>query len=941
MALKVGELFASFNIDSSGVTTAISDIEKKCNELGTTLQWTGTKLTALLTRPLVKTGKKVIETGMDFEKQMSDVFAKSGLDKSVDEDAAAMEALTNEAIYMGSTTVWTATEAGEALSYMAMAGWETNQMLAGLSSVMNLASASGEDLGTTSDIVTDAMTAMGYTMTAAGGDFETFQGYVEHFTDVLAAAATNSNTNIGMLGESFKYAAPLAGSLGYSVDDVALALGLMANNGIKSSMAGTSLRNILKNMISPTDSAAEAMEYLGVSLYDSRGNVKPLIQQMEEWRAAARRAGIDTQKMQESIALLDASFANGEITENEYDTALAGLVEGSGDFLQAVSALAGTRGLSGFLAIVNSTDEDFNALKQSIDDSEGATQQMADTMLDNTAGAFTLLNSAVEGLSITLYDLYNDKLTGFADKLTEIVQGLQSADPEFLQMATTVGMVAAAAGPVTLLVGTMIKRLPKLIPLVESLVSPLGIVTAALALFGIAAFDTQNAVGQAFEGLATKAGDKLGDLNKELPDKLDETSERMGTLAESIQKGVEALLPELTDTIGIVIVGFLDAVSANAGGIMDIGLAVIQGIVDGLTKNLPDMLPALVDALVAVFGALIEAVPSLLSSGIDLVSAIIDGLANIDWATNASSLATSLSNAFEKVIGLLLNVDYAGMASTLGTIAMNLVTALLNSIKQLLQDVASGDTDIAGMIQQLITNIFDVAVELIPQLFDIAGAIVSWLLDPSVYTQIFSAAIAIGKAIFNGIITGLGNLYDTLVGYIDSLLEKIGMSEESRNFFKDSASGIKEGATGMANEFVQNLASLFSDVEVEVLPTLTWDDYDFSQQLKIVADNYEALSKMNLSRSGFQYVVMPDGSWYGVSNEKLAAAMEYLETNYSETIQTTSDEIVAATEEATAEVDAAYQSYLDTMSELGIDTSTDLGRNPCDHEHCRRLYSRL
>lgn len=923
MALKVGELFASFNIDSTGVTTAISNIQRQCESLGTTMQLTGTKMTAMFTAPLVKTGKKIVETGMSFEKQMSDVFAKSGLDKNVESDVEAMDALTAKALYMGSTTVWTATEAGEALSYMAMAGWETEQMLAGLESVMNLASASGADLGRASDIVTDAMTAMGYTMTAAGGDAEVFQGYVEHFTDVLAAAATNSNTNIEMMGESFKYAAPLAGSLGYTVDEMALALGLMANNGIKSSMAGTSLRNILKNMITPTDAAADAMAYLGTSLYDAKGNVKSLSDLMYEWRDAAKRANIDTKSMYESVKLLDASFAAGEIDESHYDALLAEITAGADDFLQAVSALAGTRGLSGFLAIVNATDEDFESLEQSIADSEGATQKMADTMLDNTAGAVTLLQSAIEGLSTTIFSLYSDTLQGFIEKLTSLVQNLQQANPELLTMGVTLATVAAAAGPVTLLMGTLVKRLPNLIPLVESLVSPLGVVTSALALFGIAAFDTENKVGEAFEGLSEKAADKLSDVNEVLPEKLDGVSDRMAILAESIKNGVEALVPELTDTIGTVIVGFLDAVSANAGGILDIGLAVIDGIVEGLTKNLPDMLPALVNAMTSVFSALVEAVPSLLSSGIDLVGAIIDGLANIDWAANASSLAASLTTAFEKVLGLLVNVDFASMAGTLGNIAANLVTALLNSIKQLLSDIASGDTDFAGMIEQLIVNIFSAVSELIPQVFDIAGAIVKWLLDPSVYTQIFGAATAIGKAIFNGIITGIGDLYDTLVGYIDSLLEKIGVSEGTRDFFKDTANGMKEGAVGMADEFINNLTNLFDTSTVEVKPNLVWDDYSLEDQYKIIASNWDNLTKANLDRNSFQYLVMPDDSLLGVSNSKIKEVMSQLEEIYGENLSSTTSEIVAATEEASAEIDVAYASYLATLDELGIDPNSD------------------
>ncbi len=227
MALKVGELFASFDLDASGMTGTIRTIETQLEGIGADMIRAGSTLSSMVTDPLKGIGKSILSAGMDFTSQMSRVEAISGA------SAAEMEKLNAEALKMGSTTQFTATEAGQALEYMAMAGWKTSAMINGLEPIMNLAAASGENLADVSDIVTDAMTAFG---------LEAKKENIARFSDVLAQAASNSNTNVGLMGETFKYVAPVAGALGYNIEDAAIAIGLMANAGIKGSQSGTALR---------------------------------------------------------------------------------------------------------------------------------------------------------------------------------------------------------------------------------------------------------------------------------------------------------------------------------------------------------------------------------------------------------------------------------------------------------------------------------------------------------------------------------------------------------------------------------------------------------------------------------------------------------------------------------------------------------------------------
>lgn len=305
----------------------------------------------------VVAAKKTIDVGKSFEAGMSEVQAISGA------SGKDLEKLSAKAKQMGATTKFSATESATALKYMAMAGWKTNQMVSGLSGVMNLAAASGEDLGTVSDIVTDSMTAFGLKAKDSG-----------HFADVLAKASSSSNTNVAMMGETFKYVAPLAGSMKYSIEDTATAIGLMANAGIKGSQAGTSLRSIITRLVKPPKDAATALNALGISTTKADGSMKPLRETMAELRE--KFSGLtESQK---------ASYA---------------------------SSIAGQEAMSGLLAIVNASDSDFNKLQKAIDNSSGAAKKQADVMNNNLQGALYDLGSVAESVGIGIYEDIKTPLT--------------------------------------------------------------------------------------------------------------------------------------------------------------------------------------------------------------------------------------------------------------------------------------------------------------------------------------------------------------------------------------------------------------------------------------------------------------------------------------------------------------------------------------------------
>ena len=382
-----GSLKFDTKIDSNGFSTGLSKLKKLAKTgVGTVGTVTSKatdmigKFTSVVTTSVATVsagigtiGTAAARVGMDFEAAMSKVSSISGATGN------DLQSLTDKAKEMGATTKFSATESAEAFQYMAMAGWDTKSMLDGIDGIMNLSAADGLDLATTSDIVTDALTAFGLSAKDS-----------THFADVLATASSSANTNVSLLGESFKYVAPLAGSMNYSIEDVSLALGLMANASVKGSMAGTSLKTALSNLASPTKSMASEMSKLGISMTDSNGNALGL---------------------RDIIIQLREKF--GKLSETEKAA--------------TASTLFGKEAMSGMLAIINASDADFNKLTDNISNADGAAKQMADTLNDNLKGDITIAKSALEGFGITIYETLDTDLRSAVQLGTKYIDELSKA----------------------------------------------------------------------------------------------------------------------------------------------------------------------------------------------------------------------------------------------------------------------------------------------------------------------------------------------------------------------------------------------------------------------------------------------------------------------------------------------------------------------------------
>ncbi|MCR5811221.1 MAG: phage tail tape measure protein [Lachnospiraceae bacterium] len=396
---------------TSSVLSKIDKAGKKIEKVGDTITGAG-KAVMPVSTAAAGLGAVSIKTSADFDSAMSQVAAVSG---AVGED---FDALREKAREMGAKTKFSASEAADAMNYMAMAGWKTEDMLSGIEGIMNLAAASGEDLATTSDIVTDALTAFGLTAQDSG-----------HFADLLAAASSNANTNVSMMGETFKYCAPIAGALGYTAEDTAEAIGLMANAGIKSSQAGTSLRTIMTRLQGELELSGEALGDVTIQTANADGTMREF-----------------------SDIIADCRGAFSKMTESEKAT--------------AAETLVGKNAMSGFLALMNAAPGDIEKLESAIstcsdevDGYSGAAEKMAAVMQDNLNGQITILKSQMQELAIS----FGDALMPAVRKVVTAVQGfvdkLNGMNESQRNTILRIGMLVAALGPFLVILGTCISKI--------------------------------------------------------------------------------------------------------------------------------------------------------------------------------------------------------------------------------------------------------------------------------------------------------------------------------------------------------------------------------------------------------------------------------------------------------------------------------------------------
>ena len=484
---------------------------------------------------------------------------------------------------MGAKTKFSASEAAEAMTYMGMAGWKAGDMIDGIGGVMHLAAASGEDLATTSDIVTDALTAFGLTAADSG-----------RFADVLAAASTNANTNVGMMGDTFRYVAPIAGAMGYSAEDTAVAIGLMANSGIKATQAGTALRAIITRMAKPTKESAAAMDALGISVTDSSGQMKPL---------------------NEIIGDMRAGFSG--LTESEMASYAA--------------MLAGQEAMSGLLAIAEAAPSDVEKLTAAIYGCNGAAEEMSATMIDNLQGDLTLLGSAFESLQIAVSDALTPTLRAFA----QFGQQAMSSLLEGFQGGGTEGFFDALTGVVTQAAAFLAEQAPQFAEVSMRLMQSMadGILNARDKIT-----DSANQIfGMLVSGLDSWLGthvSELVDFGRQIVQSLFQgflsAGEMISTyIGEFVPLIAEAFLQyhEALFTVGIEILGAIGrGIAENKEQIAHIASETIAHLVDSLRDNADGIIEGALALLDALASGILDNLPRIVEAGAEIVAKLIAGM---------------------------------------------------------------------------------------------------------------------------------------------------------------------------------------------------------------------------------------------------------------------------------------------------------------------------
>lgn len=652
----------------------------KAEKVGGTLTSVGQKLLPLSTG-IAGLGVAAVKTTADFDSEMSKVSAISGA------TGTDLDKLRGKAREMGAKTKFSASEAAQGMQYMAMAGWKTQDMMDGLEGIMNLAAASGEDLASTSDIVTDALTAFGLSAKDSS-----------HFSDILAAASSNANTNVSMMGETFKYAAPVLGSLGYTAEDAALAIGLMANAGIKSSQAGTSLRGAITNLAKPTDTVAAAMDKYGISLTDSSGKMLSLRELMEQLR----------QKL-------------GGLSEAEQ--------------AQAAAALFGKNAMSGMLAIINGSDKDFEKLAGAIDNCDGSSEKMANTMNDNLQGQITILMSQLQELAISFGEILMPKIRDIVTHVQNFVDKLNAMDEGQKETILRIGMFVAALAPmlmglgeviifsanVSRALGTLSDGLVKaggfsgvFTKALGLITSPAAIVVGAIAAITAVIIHLWN-TNEDFRNTITAIWQKIKDAFTTFAAGISERLSALGITFSDVTSAIKTIWDGFCNLLAPV----LEAAFNVILGIWDVFSAVFSGDWSGAWEAVKGIFLSVWDGLKEYFSTIIGAVKG--------VADVFLGWFGTNWETVWNGVKTFFEGIWNGISSFFEGI-WNGISTFCTTVWNGIVTnvtAFCTTVHDTISTIFNAVKDVVSNVWETIKNVVQVAIMFIVEVIKAAFELIT------------------------------------------------------------------------------------------------------------------------------------------------------------------------------------------------------------------------
>ncbi len=843
----------------------------KMESVGDSIAGAGKKMMPLTT-VIGGLGIAAVKTAADFDSSMSQVAAISG---ATGDD---LQALRDKAREMGEKTKFSASEAADAMTYMAMAGWKSKDMISGIDGIMSLAAASGEDLATTSDIVTDVLTAFGLSAKDSG-----------HFADILAAASSNANTNVSMMGETFKYCAPIAGALGFSAEDTAEAIGLMANAGIKSSQAGTALRTIMNNLAGDVKISGKAIGDVTIATTNADGSMRDL-----------------------SDILADCRAAFGNLTESEK--------------ANAAESLVGKNAMSGFLALMNAAPEDIAKLSGAIDNCDGSAEKMAATMQDNLAGQLTILKSQLQELAISFGEILMPAIRSIVSKIQDFVDKLNGMDEGTKQAIVKIGLLVAAIGPFLVILGTVISKTGTALRAFSSLgkgvlqlsynfkngiglAGKLGTalggisapVLAVVAVIGtlVAAFmhlwNTNDGFREAIIGTWNKIKGTVSGFCQGIVDRLNALGFEFKDILDVLKTAWDAfcsLLAPVFEGVFNNIANILSTVTGIITGILDVFIGIFTGNWSQAWTGVKE-----------IFSSIWNGISSFFSNILNVIKGIADVV--LGWfGTSWNEVWTNVKTFFENIwngIASFFKGIWDGICNTVQTAVM-LIGSILQAAFDIItlpfrliwenckeiitstwQKIKDTVTTVINSISSVIFTVMEAIKNVISTVWTAISTKVSTVVNviKSVVTTVFNAIKSVASTVWNGIKTAISSVVDAIKSKVSSVFNSVKSTVSSVfNGIKSTATsvwnGIKnaittpiEAAKNKVKGVVDAIKGFFSGMKIS-LPHIKLPHFKVTGKLSIAPPSVPHLSIDWYKEGG----IMEKPTIFGMNGSSLMAGGE-------------------------------------------------------------------
>lgn len=757
------------NMGSVGIQQ-LKAVGGQLQELGKSIQSQGAEIQQLgmewerIGAPIQAAFGYAIKEGSDFEKGMSAVKAVTGA------TSEQFELLETAARDMARQTVFSAGEVAEAEYYMGLAGWKAQESVDGLAGVLDLAAAGQVDLGRASSIVVDGITALGYTAADS-----------THFVNVMAAAMSNSNTTVDLLGESFKYAAPLAGSLHYSVEDLTLGLGLMASAGIKGSQAGTGLRMAFKNMADESKIAAANAAGFNITMDDGYGNALPFRKVITQLRKEF--GGLNLELIDE-----EGNLKTGEQLWEEYGDSLPTTQM---DKFKAVTELVGVRALPGVLGMINASQDDFEELANAIDNADdsfvemeghiypvteaielfgeeavnadgrivGVAEAMRNIQLDNLQGDLTLLRDNLADLGIEIYKTLGPYIRQFVGWIGQLAEKFRNLSPEAKKIITVIGLIVAAIGPALMVVGGIVRGVGTVISTIGMLISGvatfLGFISGTVMplLSAFFSFLLANPIVLVIAGIIA--------IVVTLINHWDLVKEKAAEVVAWVQEKWEALKDALSEIWNSMI----EFGTALWEGLKTVAIEVVTSLKDGVIKLWENIKEKAIELWTAVKNKVTEIVTAVKDKAIELWTALKNKIVEIFTAVK-NKIVELWTTIKEKVIGFVTGVKdkVIELWNALKDKVVSIVTAVKDTLVNIWTNIKTTVTNLVEGLKNTVTNIWNTIKTTVSNVVNTIKSTLS-----NVWNAIKSTATNVWNGIKNAITNPIESAKNTIKGIIDKI----------------------------------------------------------------------------------------------------------------------------------------------------------------------------